>query len=65
MACSAMPIVKVRIHTTKAKLLSRIVACLLEGVVEELPVVAVVVENFHSMFGQVLLKGKLGGECFC
>jgi hypothetical protein len=28
-------------------------------------VVAAVVEDFHSMFGRVLLKGKLGGKCLC
>jgi hypothetical protein len=28
-------------------------------------VVAVVVEDFHSMFDCVLLKGKLGGKCLC
>jgi hypothetical protein len=46
-------IMKVRICATKGKLLSR------------MPDVAVVVEDFHSMFGRVLLKGKLGGECLC
>jgi hypothetical protein len=58
-------ILKVRIHTKKGELLLRIVACLLEGVVVELPVVAVVVEDLHSVFGCVLLEGKLGGECLC
>ncbi len=31
----------------------------------ELPIVAVVVEYFHSVFGRLLLKGKLGGNCLC
>ncbi len=40
-------------------------AYLLKGVVLELPIVAVVVEDFHSMFGCILLEGKLGGKCLC
>ncbi len=39
--------------------------CLLEGIVMESLIVAVVVEDFHCMFGHVLLKGKLGGKCLC
>ncbi len=57
-------ILKVRIYAKKDELLSCMVACLLEGVVVKLPIVAVVVKDFHSMFSRILLKGKLGGECF-
>ncbi len=58
-------ILEVSIYTTKGKLLARIMTCPLEGVVVELPIVAVVVEDFHSVFGRVLLKGKLGSNCHC
>jgi hypothetical protein len=58
-------ILKVRVHTTKGKFLLRIVTCLLVSIVVELPHVAVVVEDFHFMFGHVLLEGKLGGKCLC
>jgi hypothetical protein len=56
-------ILEVRIQATKGELLLCIVTCLWEGVVVDFPIAAVVVEDFHSMFGHVLLKGKLGGEC--
>ncbi len=58
-------ILEVCIHATKGKLLLRVVTCLSKGIVVESPVVAVVVEDFHSMFGFVLLEGKLGGKCLC
>jgi hypothetical protein len=35
-----------------------------EGVVVEASVVAVVVQDFDSVFCHVLFEGKLGGECF-
>ncbi len=57
-------ILKVHVYTTKCELLSRVVACLLEGIVVKLPIVAVVVEDFHSMLSHVLFEGKLGGKCF-
>ncbi len=57
-------ILEVGIHTTKGKLLSHFVACLLEGVVLKSAAVAVVVEDFHSMFICILLEGKLGSKCF-
>ncbi len=49
-------ILDVRIHATKGKLLSCIMTCLLEGVVMELPVVAVVVETAYC------LKASLAGS---
>ncbi len=58
-------ILEVHLHPAKGKLLLRIMTCLLEGIVMELLVVTVVVEDFHSVFGRVLLKGKLGGKCLC
>jgi hypothetical protein len=51
-------ILEVHGHATKGKLLLCDMPCLLEGIVVELPVVAVVVEDFHSVFGCLLLKGK-------
>jgi hypothetical protein len=65
MACSAMPFLEVRVHTTKGELLSCIMVCLLKGIVVKLPIVAVGVEDFHSMYSRILLKGKLGGKCLC
>jgi hypothetical protein len=58
-------ILEVHVHATKGELLLHVVTCLLEGVVMELPAVAVVVEVFHSMFVRILLKGKFGGKCLC
>ncbi len=39
-------------------------ACLLEGVVVKLPIVAVIVHDFDSVLGHVLFETKLGGKCF-
>jgi hypothetical protein len=58
-------ILEVGIYATKVELLSRIMACLLEGIVMKSPVIAVVVEDLHSIFSHILLKGKLSSECFC
>ncbi len=58
-------ILEVCIYTTKGKLLSCLMTCLLEGVVMESPVVAVVVFDSDSVLGRVLLKGKLGRNCLC
>jgi hypothetical protein len=57
-------ILEVRIYVT-SELLLRFMTCLLEGIVAESPIVVVVMEGFHSVFGRVLLKGKLGGKCLC
>ncbi len=57
-------ILKVGIYPTEGQLLPCIMVCLLEGVVVEASVVAVVVQNFDSMFCHVLFEGKLGGKCF-
>ena len=54
-------ILKVGIHAAEGELLSRIVAGLLESVVVEAPVVAVVVEYLHAVLGGKCLKGALGG----
>ncbi len=56
-------ILEVPIYATKYELLSCIMTCLLEGVLMESPLVAVVVEDFHSVFSRVLLKGKLCNKC--
>ncbi len=58
-------ILEVRIYATKGELLSCIMTCLSEGNVMGLPLVAVVVEDYHSVFSRVLLKGKLGKKCLC
>ncbi len=41
-----------------------VVACLSEGIVVKMSVVAVVMEDLDSMLCSVLLKGKLGGKSF-
>ena len=51
-------ILEVGIHAAEGELLSRVVAGLLEGIVVEAPVVAVVVEDLHTF-----LRTMLGGEC--
>ncbi len=58
-------ILEVRIYATKGELLSCVMTCLLEGVLVKFLLVAVVVEDFHSVFSRVLLKGKLGNKCLC
>ena len=54
-------ILEVGIHATEGELLSRVVAGLLEGVVLEAPVVAVVVEDLHAVLSGECLKGAFGG----
>ncbi len=56
-------ILEVHIYDTKGKLLLRIVAGLLEGIVVELPFVAVVVLDSHTVLGGVLLEGAFGSSC--
>jgi hypothetical protein len=53
-------ILEVGIDATEGELLSRIVAGLLEGAVEELTVVAVVVLDPHTVFGGEGLEGAFG-----
>ncbi len=57
-------ILEVGIYPTKGELLPCFMACLLEGVVVELSVVAIVVWVFDSVFCCVLLNDKLGSKCF-
>ena len=38
-------------------------ACSLEGVVMKLPIVAVVVKDFDSVFGHILFESELGSKC--
>jgi hypothetical protein len=54
----------VGIDPTEGELLPCVVACLLEGVVVEASIVAVIMEDLDSMFSSILFKGKLGGKCF-
>ncbi len=61
MECSAMPFLEVGIDTAEGELLSCVVASLLEGVVVEAPVVAVVVLDPHAVLGSKGLKGAFGG----
>ena len=53
-------IMEVGIHAAEGELLSRIEAGLLEGVVVEVPVVAVVVEYLHAVLGGECLEGAFG-----
>ena len=57
-------VLKMGIHATEGELLSRVVAGLLEGVVVEAPIVAVVVEDLHAMLGCECLEGMFGSESF-
>ena len=57
-------ILEVGIHAAEGELLSRVVAGLLEGVVVEVPVVAVVVEDLHAVLGGECLEGAFGCESF-
>ncbi len=57
-------ILKVGIDPTEGELLPCVMACLSGGIVMEVSIVAVIMEDLDSMFCSVLFKGKLGGECF-
>jgi hypothetical protein len=57
-------ILKVGIDPTEGELLPCIVACLSKSIVVEASIVAVIMEDFGSMFCGVLFKGKLGSKCF-
>jgi hypothetical protein len=57
-------ILEVGIHATEGELLPRIVAGLLEGIVMEAPIVAVVVEDLHAVLGGECLEGTFGSESF-
>ena len=54
-------ILEVGIDSAEGELLSRIVAGLLEGVVLEAPIFAVVMEDFHAVLGGKCLEGAFGG----
>ena len=53
-------ILEVGIDAAEGELLSRVVAGLLEGIVEEATVVAVVVLDLHTVFGGKGLEGAFG-----
>ncbi len=57
-------ILKIGIYATEGDLLARFVARLLERIVEELTVVAVIMLNFYTMLGGKGLKGTFGGDGF-
>jgi hypothetical protein len=57
-------ILKVGVDPTEGELLPCVVAGLLEGIVMEASVVAMIIKDLDSMFCSVLLEGKLGGKCF-
>ncbi len=57
-------ILEVGVYPTKGELLPCIMACLLEDIVVKASNFAVVVPDFHSVFGCILSESKLGGECF-
>ncbi len=54
-------ILEVGIDAAEGELLSSVVAGLLESVVVEAPVVAVVVLDSHAVFGGKCLEGVFGG----
>jgi len=57
-------VLKMGIHAADGELLLSIVAGLLEGVVVEAPVVAVVVGDLHIVLGGECLEGAFGSESF-
>jgi hypothetical protein len=56
------PILEMGVHATKGELLAALLARLLEGVVRESSVVAVIMQNFYAVFGSKLFKRALGLE---
>ncbi len=57
-------ILKVGIDSTEGELLPCIVACLSEGVIVEMSIVAVVMEDLDFMLCSILLEGELGNKSF-
>jgi hypothetical protein len=57
-------ILEVSIYATEDELLVRVVACLLECIVRESTVVAVIMLNFYAMLGGEGLEGVFGGNGF-
>ena len=57
-------ILEVGIHAAEGELLLRVVVGLLEGIVLEARVVAVVVEDLHAMLGCECLGGAFGSKSF-
>ena len=57
-------ILEVGVYATEGKLLACVVACLLEGIVGEAPIVAVVVLDPNAMLGSEGLEGAFGGNGF-
>ncbi len=52
------------VYATEGKLLACVVACLLEGIVREAPVVTMVVLNSDAMLSSEGLEGAFGGDGF-
>jgi hypothetical protein len=57
-------ILEVGVYATEGKMLACVVACLLEGIVGEVPIVAVVVLDSNSMLGSEGLEGTFGSDGF-
>ena len=57
-------ILEMGVHAAKGELLSRLVACLSEGVVLESAIVAMIVQNFNTVVSGELLEGTLGLDGF-
>ena len=53
-------ILEVGIDVAEGELLSRIVAGLSEGIVLEMPIIAMVVEDLHAVLGGECLEGTFG-----
>jgi len=57
-------ILEVGVYATEGKLLACVVACLLEGIVGEAPIVTMVVLDPDAMLSSEGLEGAFGGDGF-
>jgi hypothetical protein len=57
-------VLEVSIYASEGELLARIVACLLECIVEESTIVTVIMLNFYAVLGGKGLEGVFGGDGF-
>ncbi len=56
-------ILEIGVYTTEGELLSCFLACLLKGIVVEVPIVAVVGLDFYAVLCCILLEGVFGSNC--
>ncbi len=57
-------VLEVSVYATERELLVPVVACLLERIVRESTIVAVIMLNFYALLGSKGLEGVFGGEGF-